>query len=427
MARFHIRPSHLKGQIHAPSSKSHSLRAILFAAMAQGTSRIRNLLPSPDAAAMVRAMQSFGAQIETLEKNSLLIRGTSGKVSTPDNVIDCGNSGQVLRFAGALSALQECYAILTGDDSIRHLRPVRPLLEALKHLGATALSARLDDYAPIVIRGPLFGKEASLPGEDSQPVSGLLIMSAFAPHPIHLKVINPGEKPWIGLTLYWFDKLSIPYKNNNFEEYEMQGGAQIEPFDLAIPGDFSSAAFPVAAALVTHSNLDIIGLDRCDPQGDKKLFDVLVQMNARLEWEGNILRVQPSELSGIEIDVNDFVDAVPILAVLACYAQGTTHIMNAAIARKKECDRLRCIAHELRKMGAKIEELEDGLMIEGAPLQGATHLETYHDHRMVMALSVAALGAFGESSVVGVECVSKSYPRFLDDFRSIGAQIELLI
>jgi 3-phosphoshikimate 1-carboxyvinyltransferase len=429
MARYHIRPSRLKGTIQVPSSKSHSLRAILFAAMGKGPSRVRNLLPSPDAASMVRAMQMLGATIETSVDNSLLIRGTHGKVSTPDDVIYCGNSGIVLRFAGALAALQDRYAILSGYDSIRHLLPVQPLLDGLEQLGATAYSSRLDGHAPIVISGPLKNSKATLTGEDSQPVSGLLIAAAFAPHPICLRVEKAGEKPWIGLTLYWFDLLGIPYKQKNFEQYEMQGNASIEPFDLAIPGDFSSAAFPIAAALITRSNLIVTGLDPKDPQGDKLLLDVLIKMGARIVWEGNALHIYRSQknLKGIEIDVNDFIDAVPILAVVACYAEGETRIVNAAIARKKECDRLKCIAHELRKMGAQIEELPDGLIIQGAASLSGAHFETYHDHRMVLALSVAALGASGESTLVGIECASKSYPAFHDDFRAIGAEIDLLV
>ncbi len=426
MPCFTIRPSRLKGIIRIPASKSHSLRAILFAAMADGKSRIKNLLPSPDADAMVRTMRAMGASIEMEDEESLLIQGTNGIIETPDDVIDCGNSGQVLRFAGALSSLQQGYAILTGDASIRHLRPMKELLHGLEQLGATALSSRKDGYAPIIVRGPLKGNRAELSGEDSQPISGLLMAGAFAPHPIRLNVINPGEKPWIGLTLYWFDKLSIPYKNRNCEEYEVQGGASIEPFDLSIPGDFSSAAFPIAAALITHSELVILGLDPKDPQGDKLLLDALVLMGANLEWDGRTLHVRSgSKLKGREIDVNDFIDAVPILAVLSCFAEGETRIINAAIARKKECDRLRCITTELRKMGAKIEELPDQLIIEGAPLHGAS-LETYHDHRMVLALSVAALGASGESVIEGVECATKSYPGFHRDFSAIGAQIDLI-
>jgi len=424
MARFTIQPSRLKGTIAVPPSKSHSLRAILFAAMASGKSRLHRLLPSPDATAMIGAVKMLGASIEN-QGDSLLVQGTNGKIHTPDDVIQCGNSGQVLRFAGALAALQERYAILTGDHSIRHLPPMNPLLEALPQLGAAALPARLDGYAPILIRGPLKNQSATLSGEDSQPVSGLLMASAFAPHSTRLTVINPGEKPWIGLTLYWFDKLGIPYQNNNYERYEVQGCASIEPFDLTIPGDFSSAAFPVAAALVTHSHLSITGLDPQDPQGDKKLLDALIQMGAKIEWEDNILHVHPgSELQGKEIDVNDFIDAVPILATLACFAKGETRIINAAIARKKECDRLQCITRELRKMGAKIEELPDALIIEGSPLHGA-NLETYHDHRMVLALAVAALAAKGESSIAGVECAVKSYPGFQKDFCAIGANIDL--
>jgi 3-phosphoshikimate 1-carboxyvinyltransferase len=333
-----------------------------------------------------------------------------------------------LRFVGALAALSPTYTILTGDTSIRHNRPVKPLLDGLNQLGAFAASSRLDGYAPIIVRGPLKSGTAFLAGEDSQPVSGLLIAGAFAKVPIEIKVANPGEKPWINLTLDWFDRLKIRYKNEKFEHYQMMGGSSIQGFEYTVPGDFSSAAFPLAAAILTQSEVLLKNVDLDDPQGDKAIVHVLQKMGARLEIDKTKKTIavrKGSILKGMKIDVNDFIDAVPILAVVGCFADGETEIVNAAIARKKESDRIHCIAHELKKMGADIEERPDGLLIRPALLHGA-HLETYHDHRLVLSLSVAAMAANGESSLVGVECAAKTYPSFYEDFRVLGARIEAL-
>jgi 3-phosphoshikimate 1-carboxyvinyltransferase len=426
MAKFHIRPSSLQGTIAIPASKSHTLRAIVFAAIANGSSEIRNFLHSPDTTAMIEAMRLFGASIE-ITTDHLRIYGLDGKLTSAENVIDSGNSGQVLRFVGALAALSPSYTILTGDHSIRHHRPVKPLLKALTGLGALAVSSRLDDYAPIIIRGPMQPGSTDLSGEDSQPVSAMLIATSFLPGKTLIEVANPGEKPWIDLTLHWLKKFGIEISHHNYSRYTIPGSARIDGFSLSIPGDFSSAAFPIAAALVTHSELTLTNIDIHDCQGDKKLIEVLQQMGAKIDIddEKKTLTVRKSShLKGQRIDVNDFIDATPILSVISCFAEGITEITNASIARKKESDRLHAMATELKKMGATIEEKPDGLIISQSTLRGA-HLSSWHDHRIAMALSIAALGADNDTWIEGVECVAKTYPSFAHDFHSLGAAIEI--
>ena len=424
MADLSIEPSVLKGSLTIPSSKSHILRAILFAALADGTSKIEQFLPSPDSISMMQAVRLLGAEV-AIESTSLKIKGFAGKAHIADDVIQCGNSGQVLRFIGALAGLIPQYTILTGDASIRHNRPILPLLDGLNQLGAFAVSSRGDGYAPIVIKGPFTQKKAALNGQDSQPVSGLLIAGAFAPHPIEIEVVQPGEKPWIDLTLDWFRRLEIPYAAKNYTHYRMNGSAHIEGFNYEVPGDFSSAAFPIAAALITQSSLTIHNIDMNDIQGDKALIPTLQQMGAqfRIDQKKRTLTIEKGQrLQGIRIDINDFIDALPILAVIGCFAEGRTEIVNAAIARKKESDRIASIARELKKMGAVIEEKSDGLIIHESKLHGAS-LNTYHDHRLALSLSVAALAAQSSSTIHGVECIAKTYPTFYDDLQLIGARI----
>jgi 3-phosphoshikimate 1-carboxyvinyltransferase len=427
MSRFLIRPGAVHGTAAIPPSKSHTLRAILFAAMAKGNSVIRHFLHSPDATAMIDAMRLFGAEIE-ISENELRVRGLNGKLASAENVIDSGNSGQVLRFVGALAGLSPAYTILTGDPSIRHNRPVKPLLEALTQLGCLAVSSRLDGYAPIIIKGPMKPGVAKLSGEDSQPVSGMLIATSFLPGKSTIEVSNPGEKPWIDLTLHWFKKLGIEVAHENYAKYTVSGNTQIEGFSLSIPGDFSSSAFPIAAALITNSELTLTNIDMHDCQGDKKLIEVLIQMGAKIDIDDakKTLTVRKnSKLKGQRIDINDFIDAAPILSVIGCFAEGTTEITNASIARKKESDRLHAMATELTKMGASIQEKPDGLVIAHAPLHGA-ELSSWHDHRIAMSLSIAALGAKSESKIEGTQCIAKTYPSFAHDFRALGASIETI-
>ena len=394
--------------------------------MAQGKSHIAHYLPSPDTTAMIHAIRLLGAHVESTA-DLLTVQGTAGTFSPADDVISCGNSGQVLRFIGALAALSPTYTILTGDASIRHNRPIQPLLDGLSRLGALAISSRGDGYAPIIVKGPLIHSHTHLDGSDSQPVSALLIACSFLPHPTTIEVSQSGEIPWIRLTLDWLHRFHIPCEHHAFARYHLQGGAQIQGFDYAVPGDWSSAAFPIAAALLTHSDLTLHALDSKDPQGDKAIIPLLQQMGAQcvFDAEKKTLRIKPSPpLKGGRIDINDCIDALPILAVIACFCEGDTELYNGAIARKKESDRIHCMATELAKMGANIEERPDGLYIRPAPLHGA-HLETHHDHRLVLALSVAALAARGESVIEGVEAAGKTYPTFLNDFCSIGAKIQL--
>lgn len=424
MADFIISPSVLKGDIVIPSSKSHTLRAILFAALANGVSTIEKVLASPDTEAMIQAVQQLGAKISRTERG-LTIIGVSGKPRVADDVIQCGNSGQVLRFIGAIGALIPEYTILTGDHSIRHNRPVQPLLHGLQQLGATAFSSRGDGFAPILIKGPITQNHASIDGEDSQPVSGLLIASAFAPHSIDLHITNPGEKPWVALTLDWFRRLGIAYTSSDFTYYHLKGQSTLEPFDYSVPGDFSSAAFPIVSALITNSELRVNNLDMTDIQGDKAVIPILQQMGAKISIDADtrsLIVHKGSDLQGIRIDINQCVDALPILSVLGCFAKGKTEIYNGAIARKKESDRICAMTRELTKMGAHIEEKEDGLTIYSSILHGS-HLNTYYDHRMALSLSVAALAAKGDSVIRGIECINKTYFSFYPDFIAIGAKI----
>jgi len=420
---YRVKASTLSGTIEIPPSKSHTHRALIFALLGKGQSTISKYLDSPDSAAMLKTIQQLGAKVQK-DHDQLIIEGVGPKLRPAEDVINAGNSGIVLRFIGALAALIPTYTVITGDHSIRTRRPIKPLLEALKQLGVSAESMLGNGYAPKIIKGPLKSGVCTLDGQDSQPVSALLIATSFAEGSSEIHVTNPGEKPWIDLTLSWFDFLKLPYENHNYTHYKIPGGATYSGFHYTVPGDFSSLAFPVAAALITQSEISIENVDMTDIQGDKKLLGLLEQMGAKFETKGRTLQVKKSgPLQGQTIDINDTIDAITILAVIGCFATGETVLKNGAIARKKECDRIHCIATELKKMGADIQEIEDGLIIRTSKLKGTT-LETYHDHRMAMSLTVAALGAEGESVIHHTECTHKTYPNFKEHLIKLGARIK---
>lgn len=417
---FCVKKCCLAGKLSLPPSKSHTIRAILLAAFAKGTSLLHHLLDSPDAKCAIQAVRRFGAKVE-MTSTGLMIEGVAGSPRTPNDVIDAGNSGQVLRFAGALAALADGYTVFTGDESIRSNRPIQPLLEGLKGLHAWAVSTQENGYAPLIVKGPLKAGIAHLDGQDSQPVSALLMAAAFVEGESEILVQNAGEKPWLALTLSWLDRLGVKYHHQNLESFKIQGKRVRPAFEVTIPGDLSSLAFPLAAALVTKSEILIEHVDLHDVQGDKALIFILQQMGACLEIDSTHCQLKvlaKGRLKGLAIDVNDFIDAVPILAVLGCYAEGEVQIINASIARKKESNRLACITTELKKMGACIEETEDGLRVKKSQLKG-TCVNSYGDHRLAMSLIVAGLGAEGETEVQGIECINKSYPTFLEDLKRI--------
>ncbi|ALA24642.1 3-phosphoshikimate 1-carboxyvinyltransferase [Piscirickettsia salmonis] len=431
MKKLQVKPSQLQGRIEIPSSKSHTLRAILFAALADGKSCIESFLLSPDAYAMIAACRAFGAEISLTEaENRLDITGVSGQPKQPDNILDAGNSGQVLRFVGAILGLIPGYSVMTGDHSVRFNRPAQPLIEGLKQLGAECVAMKGDNHAPLIIRGPLQGNYARIDGQDSQPVSALLIASVFIAGETEIIVDQPGELPWVDLTLSWFDRLGLAYQREGYTRFVIPGVQKMTGFNYRVPGDFSSLAYPVAAALVTQSTVTIDNVDLADAQGDKKLLDVLVKMGANFEYDANgkslqVLAVE--KLQGVSFDINEFIDAVTIMAVVACYAEGQTIISGASIARQKESNRLAAITAELQKLGADIKETADGLSIVGGQkLVNQKNLQGYHDHRIVMSMAIAALAATGECEIAGSECVAKSYPSFVEQMQALGVDMREL-
>jgi len=417
------RPSQLNGDITVPASKSHTIRAVIIGALANGESVIEGPLESLDTKSAADAVRAFGALIDA-GADRWTIRGVGGNPHVPDNVIDVGNSGTTLYMIMGTASLAEGWTVLTGDDQIRR-RTAAPLIEALNGLGAQVLSTRGTGMAPVMVKGRMTGGMTSVAGISSQYLSSLLLSCPLAPGDSEITVTQLNERPYVRMTLGWLDYEGICYDmNESMSRVTIPGGQAYRPFSRTIPGDFSSAAFPLCAAAIAGGTVRVHRLDMYDVQGDKRVVDILAGMGAVVKREAGSVSVTGVSLKGIDVDMNEIPDVLPMLAVTACFAEGKTVLYNVAQARIKETDRIAVMAGELAKLGASVKEMPDGLEITGTGLRGGI-VRGHGDHRVVMAMAVAGLAADGEVTVDTAESAEVTFPGFWEKMRSLGAELEI--
>jgi 3-phosphoshikimate 1-carboxyvinyltransferase len=422
----------IRGDISMPPSKTHSFRALILAALADGISLIRRPKISSDWHEAVKAMRLYGAQIREIEPEVFQIQGVAGKLQTPEDVINVNNSGTMLVFIAGVAAACPGWTILTGDESLRKLRKItRNFMPPFQELGITVISTKEDGMAPFVFKGKVNGGTAHMDGVGCQPVFSVLIASALSEKPVEIYVDNPGETAYIDLLLYWFARAGLAFDNvgNQHRHYRFPGNPPPRPFDAAIPYEWSAPGYPLLAALITpNSEVTVKGMDLTDPYGDKQMIYILQKMGADIAIEDKVITARTSQLKGLEVDMNALPDQVPTLAVAACFAHGETTIKNALTARWKECDRIAAVCRELKKMGAKITEKEDGLVVhqDGTWQLSGAGIDGYYDHRMVMAFSVAGLGARGETKISDAQMVEKSYDTYIGEMKQAGADFEVV-
>ncbi len=417
-----VRKSRLEGRVLIPASKSHTIRAVLIAALADGTSRIGNPLVSLDTDAVLGAARAFGAEVEEHETD-WQVKGVGGKLCAPDDVIDVLNSGTTLYLAMGMAALGTGCTVFTGDESIR-TRPAGILIDALSALGADVFSTRGNGLAPIVVRGPMKGGSTTVRAVTSQYVSSLLLSCPLAEGKTELAVTGLNEAPYVRMTMDWLDGQGIRYQaDDDLGRFVIEGGQCYRAYDRNVPGDFSSATFFLTGAAVTGGDVVLAGLDMNDSQGDKTVIDMLRAMGVKIETREGDIHVKGGELRGCELDLNATPDALPALAVAGCMAEGETRLVNVSQARLKETDRIAVMCAELRKMGADIEEREDGLVIRRSKLVGAS-VKGHSDHRVVMALALAGLTAKGRTEIDTAESAAVTFPDFVELMESVGANME---
>ena len=410
----------LSGEVRAPPSKAQTHRALFGGLLSNGTTIIHNPLSCDDTEATAAAVTSLGANLErSLE--GWRVRST-GHLSAPQGKIECGESGVTLRFTIPIASLVGTDVWLKGSETLMR-RPIQPLIESMKQLSAE-ISVRGTDV--LVKAGPSKGGSVELPGNvSSQFISGLLLAGPLMEEGLRLKLTSPLEsRGYVSMTIETMKRHGISVEiNDEMSSYQIMPGQIYRPTEHTIPGDYSSAAFLMAAAAVTRSKILILGLsrDRADP--DSAFLEILGRMGVTTRFTSDALYAEGRALKGVNADITDCPDLGPIIATLGCYAEGETRITGAGRLRYKESDRLSVIRSELKVLGAEIGELDSGLLLSGpASLHGGT-VDSHGDHRIAMALSIAALNASGPVLIRNAECVNKSYPTYFDDIRALGVNV----
>ncbi|MDR0374544.1 MAG: 3-phosphoshikimate 1-carboxyvinyltransferase, partial [Treponema sp.] len=349
----------------------------------------------------------------------------SGRAAPQDAVLDVGNSGTTLFLALAIAALDAMPRAFTGDEQITR-RSAANLLSALASLGATVTSAA-NGCTPITVRGPWKGGACRIECPTSQYLSALLLAAPLAQKGCVTSIDVPllNEKPYIDMTLSYLDAQCVPYeKNAAYSYFRIPGGTVYTPMNGSVPADFSSAAFPAVAAIISGGSVTLQGLDPHDTQGDKAFFGMIARMGVSVawkrtkgtsgDWEVTVSRTGSARklYSGV-FDLNATPDLLPVMAAIAVFAEGETHLTNVAHARIKETDRIAVMARELGKLGVRCREKPDGLVIHGGTPSGGS-VDGHGDHRVVMALAAVGLGAAGELEIRGAEAADVTYPGFLN-------------
>jgi len=412
MAEVVVGKSELKGKVRAPASKSYTHRAVICASLAEGNSQIRNFLDCEDTRETIDALRKFGISITEADGNLDIF---PSELKAPKEPIELMASGTTYRFLLPLAAIAEVETrILLGGRLAE--RPIEPLLDALRQAG---VEVKAEGNSIIIhSKGEVQGGMIRIPGNvSSQFISGLLLIAPLSAKGIQIELTTELEsRPYIEMTISVMGGFGI-----EIDDLSVAGGQMYKPIDYEVEGDYSSASFLLAAGAI-NGDVEVTGLNLESLQGDRKIIEILKQMNAEIDINDNSIKTKTSKLKGIEIDAKDIPDLVPILAVFGCFAKGETIIYNARRLREKESDRLAAISTELGKMGAYIEETEDGLLIRDGKLSGA-RINPHNDHRIAMGCVVAGLNAEGGTVIENSECVKKSYPEFFDDVKRLGGDI----
>ncbi len=424
-----LSPSFVGGKITIPSSKSQTIRALLLATFSKGVSIIHNPLDSQDTYSCIEACKAFGAIISNIppRENEFVktLRVEGFGVPTKPVTIDCGNSGTTLYLAAGMAASSVHKITFTGDDQLKR-RPVGNLLTSLQDLGAQIeklTDGSLPQYPPFTISGPLTGGRTTIECHTSQHLSALLLGAPLAKGDSEIMVPLLNEKPYVHITLSWLKaQHTLHSHNEDLSYFQIPGDQCFQPFEGTVNGDFSSASFFFCAAAITGGTITVEGLDYDDPQGDKQILAILETMGCTIAWKGNCVTVKGpkrNRLRGGYFDLNAMPDALPVLAVTACFAQGITKLGNVPQARIKETDRIAVMYQNLSILGAEVQEREDALIIHGkGSLQGGT-CDGFGDHRIIMAMAIASLSCDGPLTIKGTEAVDVTFPTFFQLLESI--------
>jgi len=411
----------LTGELTAPPSKSYCHRALICSALSEGRSSISRFPRCDDALATISVLRGMGIEIDLADDGATsIVRGA--EPSEPDEVLECGESASTLRLCLPIVASKGFFAVFSGRGSLLK-RPIGPVIDALRALGAEVLSR--GGYLPVSIssRGYNADRVRVNGSFGSQHISGLLLSSPLSPHGIRIDVDGePSSRPYLDLTVQVMGHYGVSVEREGYRSFRILPGRRYEGRDLTVPGDYSSASFVMAAAISTHSAISLVGLPSGD-HPDSMILDLMSKMGAEVRLERGGLLLSSRGLKGIDVDCRDIGDLVPPLAVMASFAEGSTRLRGITRLSTKESGRASALVSELRKMGGELNIYGDELVVNGVKALRGSVVSSWGDHRIEMALAAAALGAEGVTKIDDAMTVSKSYAGFYEDLRSLGAEI----
>lgn len=410
----------LRGDMKVPGDKSISHRSLMFGAIASGDTLVRGLLKGEDNMSTLNAFRAMGIEITEID-NTVLVKGKGlHGLSEPGDILDAGNSGTTMRLMSGLLAGQSFYSVMTGDRYLR-VRPMGRVIEPLTQMGARIYGRDGGKLAPLSIIGSrLKGIAYNSPVASAQVKSSIILAGLYADGITSVKEPSISRDHTERMLGYFGVKL-----DRQGTTVSVMGGQELSACEIIVPGDISSAAFFIVAALIVKGSELKISDVGMNPTRTG-IVDVLKTMGGdiTLENEREIagepvadIHVRASTLKGVEVGgdvIPRLIDEVPVLAVAAAMAEGKTTITGARELRVKESDRIKTVSTELRKFGVEIEELDDGMIINGCETLTAATAESYGDHRIAMAMAVAGLGAEGETTIEGSEAIEVSFPGFFD-------------
>lgn len=413
----------IDGTINLPGSKSLSNRALLLAALADGTTEISNLLDSDDTRHMLQALHRLGIQYRLSDdRTRCTVVGNGGPFQVADSMeLFLGNAGTAMRPLCAALCLGRGEFTLTGEPRMEE-RPIGPLVDTLRQAGGEIKYLKNEGYPPLRIRATgLTGGTITIDGTlSSQFLTAMLMASPFAQCDTTIQVAGDlVSKPYIDITLQMMAQFGVIVENQRYQQFHIQGRQGYRaPGKLLVEGDASSASYFLAAGAIKGGTVKVTGIGKGSIQGDIHFADALAAMGGHIEWGDDYIAAGRGELHGIDMDMNHIPDAAMTIATTALFAEGTTTLRNIYNWRVKETDRLAAMATELRKVGATVVEGEDFIAITPPPQLAHAAIDTYNDHRMAMCFSLLALDPAGVT-INDPKCTAKTFPDYFEKLATI--------
>jgi len=416
-------PQALHGKVKAPGSKAYTHRALMASLLSPGKTVIHGALLCDDTQRTLEGIQRLGAKV--LVRKTRTISSGVRRPTTSNRLIDCGESGATLRLLTAIASTSLKTVRLSGSQRLAN-RPLEPLVKAINALGASAHAISDTRGLEVLVKGPLRGGEVTVRGDiSSQFISGLLFAAPLASRDVTINMEGALEsRPYVNMSIDVLKKHGISIEESD-GKFMVPAPQKFIPAFHQVPGDFSSAAFLIAATGAAGDEVTISGLGPYAFEPDSAILKIAPEIGLEVQQNGNSLRIGKREIDGFQFDASNNPDLVPPLETIGCFADGSSEIRGVKRLVYKESNRLRTLPTELVKMGAKIHVEDDMIKIEGNRALVGSTFDSHSDHRVAMACAAASIGANGESIIHNSEVVSKSYPEYFHDLARLGVELSV--